>query len=172
MLAARGQTWADIFHQFAIGNYFFASSYAEGALYATVPGVGPQAQQVAANPSASASIPMAHASNDYYLLTGSGGSTSLRVTVTLPGPETGPRASAIVMRAAGNDPPVALISGNSTLLPFDSTVTGVLLVLTNGSTRFDGCGTDQTPPFFTCYGTPLDETVSFGVTALVEPSGP
>lgn len=166
MLAARGQTWADIFHQFAIGNYFFASSYAEGALYATVPGVGPQPQPLPV-PFAG-SIPMGHLSTDYYLFTPSAGSTNMSVTATLPGPETGPRASVVVMRPTGNDPPVPLTSGSPAIFPFDSSVTGILLVLSNGSTRFANCDTAQVPPFYSCFGMPLDDN-AFSVSADPSP---
>jgi hypothetical protein len=171
MLATRGQAWADVLHQFAIANYSVGSSYAEGALYMTVPGVGPQPQALPVP--FSGSIPMGHLSNDYYLFTPPGPpTTQLTLTVTLSGPETNPRASAIVLRATGNDPPVPLVSGVPTPLPFDSSVgvTGIVLVLSNGSTRFVGCDTDQLPPFFSCFGAPVDDTVSFAVSAT--PSGP
>jgi len=167
MLAVRGQVWADVFHQFAIANYFFSTSYSEGALYATVPGVGPQPQPLSAP--GSGSIPMGHLSNDYYMFTPTGAGPTLTLTVTLSGPETNPRASAVVLRAAGNDPPVPLSSGVPTPLPFDTTVTGVLLVLTNGSTRFASCDTAQAPPFYSCFGVPLDDSVSFAVDAAVGP---
>lgn len=164
MLAARGEGWADVFHQFAIANYFFSTSYAEGALYATVPGVGPQAQPLAVP--GSGSIPMGHLSNDYYIFTPPGAGATLTLTVTMSGPETSPRATAIVLRPTGNDPPVPLTSGvPSTPLPFDPSVTGILLVLSNGSTRFAGCDTDPAPPFFSYFGFPVDDTVSFAVNA-------
>ncbi|MEX0816505.1 MAG: MXAN_6640 family putative metalloprotease [Gaiellales bacterium] len=163
MLAARGQVWADTFHQFAIANYFVGSSYGEGPLYMTVPGVGPQPQPLAL-PSAG-TIPMGHLSSDYYLFTPPGAGTTLRLTVTLSGPETNPRATAIVLRPTGNDPPVPLTSGVEATLAFDSSVTGVLLVLTNGSTRFTGCETAPSPPFFSCFGFPVDDNVSFTVSA-------
>jgi hypothetical protein len=163
MLAVRGQVWADVFHQFAIANYFFSTSYSEGALYATVPGVGPQPQPLAV-PFAG-SIPMGHLSNDYYSFTPSAGTTQLTLTVTMSGPEANPRATAIVLRATGSDPPVPLTSGVAAILPFDASVTGVLLVLSNGSTRFVGCDTDQLPPFFSCFGAAVDDTVSFAVNA-------
>lgn len=164
MLATRGQSWADTFHQFAIANYFFRTSYSEAALYATVPGVGPQPQPLTVP--GSGSIPMGHLSNDYYMFTPPpGGGTTLTLTVTMSGPETNPRASAIVLRAGGNDPPVPLTSGVAAVLPFDSTVTGVLLVLSNGSTRFAACDTVQVPPFYSCFGVPVDDNVSFAVNA-------
>lgn len=163
MLAARGQGWADVFHQFAIANYFVGSSYAEGPLYMTVPGVGPQPAPLAVP--FSGSIPMGHLSTDYYMFTPPGGDPMLNLTVTMSGPETNPRASAVVLRATGNDPPVPLTSGAATPLPFDSSVTGVLLVLSNGSTRFSGCDTAPAPPFFSCFGFPVDDTVSFAVSA-------
>jgi hypothetical protein len=94
-----------------------------------------------------------------------GGGTTLTLTVTMSGPETNPRASAIVLRAGGNDPPVPLTSGVAAVLPFDSTVTGVLLVLSNGSTRFAACDTVQVPPFYSCFGVPVDDNVSFAVNA-------
>jgi hypothetical protein len=167
MLATRGQGWADIFHQFAIANYFFSISYVEGALYATVPGVGPQAEALPVP--FSGSIPMGHLSNDYYVFTPSPGSTNMSLTVTLPGPETGPRASVVVMRPTGNDPPVPLTSGSPTVFPFDAaSVTSILLVLSNGSTRFAGCDTDQVPPFFSCFGTPVDDG-AFSVSAAPSP---
>ncbi|MEX2031395.1 MAG: MXAN_6640 family putative metalloprotease, partial [Dehalococcoidia bacterium] len=125
-LSTRGQIWPDVFHQFAIANYFFRTSYTEGALYATVPGVGPQPQPLPV-PFAG-SIPMGHLSTDYYMFTPSPGSTNMSVTATLPGPETGPRASVVVMRPTGNDPPVPLTSGSPAIFPFDAaSVTGILL---------------------------------------------
>lgn len=165
MLATRGQAWADVFHQFAIANYFFRTSYAEGALYATVPGVGPQPSPLAV-PFAGG-IPMGHLSNDYYLFPTGGGGPTMTLTVTMSGPETNPRASAIVIRTTGNDAPIPLTSATPTQIPIDSSVTGVLLVLSNGSTRFSGCDTDQAPPFFSCYGFPVDDTVSFSVSASI-----
>jgi hypothetical protein len=167
MLATRGQGWADVFHQFAIANYFFRTSYAEAALYATVPGVGPQPQPLPV-PFAG-SIPMGHLSTDYYLFTPSPGSTNMSVTVTLPGPETGPRASVVVIRPTGNDPPVPLTSGSPAIFPFDAaSVTGILLVLSNGSTRFVNCDTAQVPPFYSCFGMPLDDN-AFSVSADPSP---
>jgi hypothetical protein len=163
-LAARGQVFADVFHQFAIANYFFRTNYSEGALYGTVSGVGPQPQPLAVP--GSGSIPMGHLSNDYYMFTPPGAGATLRLTVTMSGPETNPRATAIVLRATGNDPPVPLTSGVEATLAFDSTVTGVLLVLSNGSTRFVGCDTDLVPPFFSCFGFPSDDNVSFAVSAM------
>lgn len=166
MLATRGQAWADTFHQFAIANYFFRTSYSEGALYATVPGVGPQPQPLGLGGS---SIPMGHLSNDYYMFTPPGGTTThLNLAVTMSGPETNPRASAIVLRPTGNDPPVPL-SASATSIPFDPSVSGVLLVLSNGSTRFLGCDTDLVPPFFSCYGFPADDNVFFAVSATPSP---
>lgn len=162
VLATRGQGWADVFHQFAIANYLFRTSYSEGALYATVPGVGPQPTAL---PLGAHSIPMGHLSNDYYLFTPPGGTTQLKLMVSMSGPETNPRASAIVLRPTGNDPPVPLTSAVEATLPFDASVTGVLLVLSNGSTRFLGCDTAQVPPFFSCYGFPADDNVSFAVSA-------
>ena len=109
---------------------------------------------------------MGHLSNDYYMFTPPGAGATLTLTVTMSGPETNPRATAIVLRATGNDPPVPLTSGvPSPPLPFDSSVTGVLLVLSNGSTRFIGCDTDLVPPFFSCFGFPSDDNVSFAVSA-------
>jgi hypothetical protein len=166
MLASRGQAWADVFHQFAIANYFFRTSYSEGALYATVPGVGPQPQPLSLP--GSGSIPMGHLSNDYYLFTPPPGTTGLDLTVTMSGPETNPRASAVVLRGAGNDAPIPLVSGLNPIT-IDPTVTGVLLVLSNGSTRFLGCDTDGVPPFFSCYGFPADDNVSFAVSATTTP---
>lgn len=99
------------------------------------------------------------------MFTPPGGASSLTLTVTMSGPETNPRASAIVLRATGNDPPVPLASGVSTPLTIDPSVTGILLVLSNGSTRFAGCDTDPAPPFFSCFGFPVDDTVSFAVNA-------
>jgi hypothetical protein len=167
MLAARGQVFADVFHQFAIANYVFRTSYSEGALYATVPGVGPQPEPLAVP--GSYSIPMGHLSNDYYMFTPPGGTTHLNLTVTMSGPETNPRASAVVIRTTGIDGPTPLSSATPQPIPIDPTVTGVLLVLSNGSTRFIGCDTDLVPPFFSCFGFPVDDTVSFAVDAKTSP---
>jgi hypothetical protein len=166
MLATRGQAWADVLHQFAIANYSVGSSYAEGPLYVTVPGVGPQPQPFAVP--GSGSIPMGHLSNDYYMLIPPAGTTQLNLMVTMSGPETNPRASAIVLRGAGNDAPIPLASG-TTPIAIDPTVTGVLLVLSNGSTRFLGCDTDGVPPFFSCFGFPADDNVFFAVSATTVP---
>jgi hypothetical protein len=164
MLATRGQGWADVFHQFAIANYFFSTSYAEGALYATVAGVGPQAEVPTTS---SSTIPMPHLSNDYYLFPTGGGGPTMTLTVTMSGPETNPRASAVVIRTTGNDAPIPLTSSTPTPIPIDVSVTGVLVVLSNGSTRFTGCDTDLVPPFFSCFGTPVDDTVSFTLSASI-----
>ena len=164
MLASRGQAWPDVFHQFAIANYFFRTSYSEGALYATVPGVGPQAEVPSTS---SISVPMPHLSNDYYLYPTGGGGPTMTVTVTMTGPETNPRASAVVIRTTGNDAPIALTSGTPTSIPIDSSVTAVLIVLSNGSTRFTSCDTDVAPPFFSCFGTPVDDTAPYTVTVSI-----
>ena len=54
-------------------------------------------------------------------------------------------------------------------ITFDSTVSKVVVVVTNASTRFTHCFSDQKPPFFSCFGQPRDDsaTKSYKLDLLV-----
>jgi hypothetical protein len=177
-LAARGTTFADIFPQFGIGNFTPETSYAEGPLYVSRPNVGPVPsaafQLTSAAPSVNpAPILMPHMSNDYYgLVPGAGlsGSATLAVNVSLPG--IGGAANLIVLGTNGSKSVVPIpvnTAGNGSVsgVQFGTgAVAGVVLVLTNSSTRFDRCGEDMTAPFHSCDGFPVDDTsYTFSATA-------
>ena len=110
---------------------------------------------------------MSHLSNDYWFFKPGAGTTTLDVDFDFPGSVTSPRATVLSFDTDG-----ALVaqqeivldgSGAGSLagLTFDNTVSKVVVVVTNASTRFTQCNTDfDNPPFFSCFGKPLDDSTS------------
>jgi hypothetical protein len=94
----------------------------------------------------------------------------LRVAVNGPPNRTGPEASVIVIRKSGaaSSKVVALnTAGNGTItVAFDSTVSRVVVITTNASTRYRDCYQDLTP--FACFGgVPLDQDRTYSFRAAV-----
>ena len=167
-LAARGETFRSVFAGFGAANLSPATSYVEGALYASRPNVGPLPsatfQLTAATPTVSpAPIPMPHMSNDYYALVPGGlpPTATLAVEVALPG--SGGAANLLVRRTDGSvaTVPIPLTAGgigSVAGIEFGSgAVSSATLVLTNAGTRFASCNEDLAPPFFSCGGFSLDD---------------
>ncbi len=170
-LAARGTPFATLLGDFAVANFLSATSYRRGASYASRPGVGPKPsrtfQLTAGAPDTGrrvAAVP--HMASDYYAFTPAADlppGSRLTVEVDLPGAETSPRATLLVLKQGGVVERTAIaLDGNgvgsvTTAELAGGSVTGAVLVLTNASTRFTGCGRDRRPPFVSCLGTPLDD---------------
>jgi hypothetical protein len=181
-LMARGTTFGDVFPAFGVANFTPETSYAEGPLYRTVRNVGPVPSATyeltsaapAVNP---APIEMPHMSNDYYgFVPGPGltAASTLAVRVTTQG--VGGAANLIVFNVDGTRTvvPVPIFGGTSSLttVPFGlGVVSRVTLVLTNASTRFDRCGDATRPPYYSCYGFPVDDH-AYTFTATATPDEP
>jgi hypothetical protein len=109
---------------------------------------------------------MTHMSNDYWFFKPGAGTTTLDVDVDFRFAVTSPRATLLSFNAGGGivEQEVALDASGDTNPPvsvtFDSTVAKVVIVVTNASTRFTQCGSDQRAPFFSCFGKPLDDSTS------------
>jgi hypothetical protein len=168
-LAARGTSFRDAFASFGAGNLTLPTAYAEGALYAARPGVGPLpsgtfALTAAAPQVSPAPILMPHMSNDYYAFVPGAGllpTSTLAVQVALPGGNG--VATILVQRSDGTTTtvPVPLdAAGAGTVSGIEfapGAVTRAVLVLTNAGTRFNRCNQALSPPFFSCGGFPLDD---------------
>jgi hypothetical protein len=110
---------------------------------------------------------MTHMSSDYWIFKPGTGTTTLTVDADFPTSATSPRATVMSFNTGG-----ALVAsqeivldgnGDGSLagLTFDSTVSKVIVVVTNASTRFTQCNTDfDNPPFFSCFGKPVDDFAS------------
>jgi hypothetical protein len=160
-LQARGASFADVYADFAVANFLPASSYTEGTRY-----IAPRPTRVfSVGPAGIARfrVPMFHVSNDYYSLVPAAlpPTATLTITLDLPEPATAPRASALVFRPDRLERIPALLDpalGRWTItVPSFPTASRVVLVLTNGSTRF-ACWRRQV---FSCHGQPLDDNVDF-----------
>ncbi len=173
-LAARGTTFGTIFPAFGVANFTPETTYAEGALYLMFEDVGPAPvvhSLTAAAPTVTQPVRMPHISNDYYAFTpGTGLTPTSTLTVAVSAPGVGGAANLIVLRTDGTRTvvPVPISGGAGTVsgVPFGLGVARVVLVLTNAGTRFNRCGRDRRPPFYSCSGFPLDDAdYTFSATA-------
>ena len=171
VLATHGVTLADFFADFGATNLLPAipGAYQEGGSYPTIVPSATQLVGPGGLPR-SPGIGMPHLSNDYYSFVPSGVSTSsiLTLDVELPGPETSPRAQAVVQGSDGSVsrlPAVQdVVPGHwKIIVPNFGLASRVTLVLTNGSARY----TCWQRKIYSCQGTPLDDNVSDFYTATI-----
>ncbi|MGH2995085.1 MAG: MXAN_6640 family putative metalloprotease, partial [Gaiellaceae bacterium] len=160
-LAARGATFRQVFAEFGAANAAPRRWYKDGSRY-------PRAGVVTLDPLVPGSYepfawPMLHLSNDYLSFVPGTGATTLEIALDLPDPVTNSAATVLVFQTDGTVQQAAFnlnSSGNGSVtgLPFaPGSVSKIVLVLTNGSTRFTRCRTDRTPPVYSCHGVPLDD---------------
>ena len=109
----------------------------------------------------SADLGLTHMSNDYWFFKPGTGATTFDVDANFPSAVTSPRATVLSFDTGGNITETEItLDGNgdgglAAPITFDSTVSKVVIVVTNASTRFTNCNTDfQNPPFFSCAGQP------------------
>lgn len=161
-LGDRGETFRRVFAEFGAANAAPRRWYKDGSRYpragvATFDPLGPGSY-------APLTWPMLHLSNDYLGFVPGTGATTLSIALDLPNPVTNPAATVLVFKTDGSVQQSAFSlnsSGNGSVtgLPFaPGSVNRVVLVLTNGSTRFERCRTDGRPPLYSCRGVPLDDT--------------
>lgn len=165
-LTERGLVFADVFARFAVANRLLDYTDASTAGYPATPssrtwGIGPNQRGARTQ-----AWKINHLATRYFsFVPGKRASTTgkLRLWITLPA--NGARASLVVVRmdnsvsvwhlkqnAAGQSNP-RLGFGRGTIKRVD-------LVLSNGSTRM-ACWTSFGPPFYSCFGRPLDDARSF-----------
>jgi hypothetical protein len=162
--------WA--FADFAVWNDRPAKFYEEGDAYPSAP-VSRSATLTRATPSMSSTAKLDHLTNRSVVARrGSGLRADARLRVTVNGPpnRTGPEASVVVIRKSGaaSSKVVALnTAGNGTVtVAFDTTVSRVVVITTNASTRYRDCYQDLTP--FACFGgVPLDQDRTYSFRAAV-----
>ena len=172
-VSLRGDDFPSVYADFGVANLAPASGYREGAAY---PAPKPT-RTMAVSPAGvgRTAVTMFHLANDYYAFTPDGleaGST-LTLTLELPPPAAGPRARALVEGAGGVVSHIsaeydeALERWLVRVPDFDAT-RRVVLVLTNGSTRY-ACWRRQV---YSCQGRPVDDVDFYfdaTVTAPVPP---
>ena len=162
--------WA--FADFGVWNARPAKFYDEGSAYPTAP-VARTATLTGGAPSMASTAKLDHLANRHVAVRrGSGVAANARLRVTVNGPAygTGPEATVLVIRKSG-----AAFSRIVTLntagdgavtVVFDSTVSRVIVVTTNASTRYTNCFSDQTP--FACFGgVPRDQNMTYRFQAEV-----
>ena len=162
--------WA--FADFGVWNARPAKFYDEGGAYPSAP-VSRSATLTRAAPSMSSTAKLDHLTNRSVVVrrgSGLGADARLRVTVNGPPSGTGPEASVVVIRKSGaaRSKVVALnTAGNGAVtVAFDSTVSRVVVITTNASTRYRDCYQDLTP--FACFGgVPLDQDRTYSFRAAV-----
>jgi hypothetical protein len=166
-LGDHGETFPSVFRQFGVANVAPATWYKDGGAFKTRAGQAYTINTIDSGPGSSADLKMTHMSNDYWFFKPGAGTTTLDVDADFPGSLMSPRATVLSFDTGG-----ALVaqqeivldgSGAGSLagLTFDSTVSKVVVVVTNASTRFTQCNTDfDNPPFFSCFGEPRDDSTS------------
>lgn len=163
-LGAHGETFPPVFRQFGVANAAPAAWYKDGALFNTRAGQAYTVNTVDGGSGGSADLAMTHMSNDYWFFKPGTGASSLDIDANFPSPATSPRATVLSFDSGGGfvQQQITLdMNGDGTVtgLTFDSTVTKVVVVVTNASTRFTQCFTDfKNAPFFSCAGKPQDDS--------------
>jgi hypothetical protein len=155
-LAARGTSLTAMLAQFGAWNASPATFYTEGALYPTA-GAAPGGI-LNSGEQANGGLGMLHLSNDYFAFTPGNAPSPATLTFQLNFPPGVSAATAVQFTTAGGVTvfPIALDAngdGTSLALGFGTTVSKVVLVITNAGNRFV-CN-QQT--IFSCSGDPLDD---------------
>ena len=166
-LADHGENFPSIFRQFGVANAAPVAWYKDGALFNTRAGQSYVVNPVPAGGGGSADLKMTHMSNNYWFFKPGVGATALDIDVNFPSDVTSPRATVLRFDSGVAKPveqEIALDPSGDTTAPitvtFGSTVSKVVIVVTNASTRFRRCGLDNTSPFFSCLGTPRDDSTA------------
>ncbi len=166
-LGAHGETFPPVFRQFGVANAAPAAWYKDGAQFNTR--AGQKYTNTALPPAGApyaADTKMTHMSNDYWVISPGAGATTLDVDANFRSAVTSPRATVLSFDSGGAivEQEIALDGDGDGSLPapiaFDSTVAKVVIVVTNASTRFTHCFSDQKPPFFSCFGQPRDDSAT------------
>jgi hypothetical protein len=162
-IAARLETFRDVFAEFGWANASPENWYADGALYETAGfidrgtfGVGQSDDE---------SWPMFHFSNDYAQFTPAANANTIRFELNFPDTARGSNATILQLNTNGTVVPHSLTfdaSGGATsnAIPFDdATVDSVVLVFTNNSTRMRNCGSHSFSEnvTFACRGDARDD---------------
>ena len=171
----RGESFGDLFAQFGAANFQPQGSYEEGAAYEEVVGAPTLSGKFFLGSSVTSTGTVTktldHLSNRFVVFKpGSGASDAARLRVTLngPGSRTNPRATLLLFKTSGEvvRKSVALDSagdGRTSVSFSKSTITKVVLVLTNASTRYD-CWIAADSPF-SCRGFSKDDGKAFAFSA-------
>jgi mannose-6-phosphate isomerase-like protein (cupin superfamily) len=166
-LGAHGETFPSVFRQFGVANTAPATWYKDGGAFKTRAGQAYTINTIDSGPGGSADLKMTHMSNDYWFFTPGTGASTLDIEADFPAAATSPRATVLSFDTGGalvDEQEVSLDPsgvGSVAGLTFDSTVSKVVVVVTNASTRFTQCNTDfDNPPFFSCFGKPRDDSTS------------
>jgi hypothetical protein len=162
--------WA--FADFGVWNGRPATFYDEGEAYPSVP-ISRSVTLTKAAQTMSSTAKLDHLTNRFVVArrgSGLAADAGLRVTVNGPPYKTGPEASVVVIRKSGaaSSKVVALnAAGNGTVtVAFGTTVSRVVVITTNASTRYRDCYQDLTP--FACFGgVPLDQDRTYSFRAEV-----
>ena len=164
-LSDHGETFPSVFRQFGVANAAPAAWYRNGASFQTRAGQKYTANTIPGGSSGPADLGMTHMSNDYWFFKPGTGADTFDLDANFPSAVTSPRATVLSFDTGGSitETEVTLSgTGDGGLvapITFDSTVSKVVVVVTNASTRFTQCGTDdQNPPFFSCFGKPQDDS--------------
>jgi hypothetical protein len=162
--------WA--FADFAVWNARPGKYYDEGAAYPTA-AVAKTVTLTRAVSSTTSTVTLDHLTNRYVVVRrGSGlkATARLRVTINGPGYGTGPEASVLVIRKSGTAG-YRIVNLNTAgdgavTVALDTTVSRVVVIVTNASTRYTNCYSGTTP--FACLGgSPVDENRSYTFRAAV-----
>jgi hypothetical protein len=162
--------WA--FADFGVWNARPARFYDEGSAYPTAP-VARTATLTGGAPSMASTAKLDHLTNrSVAVRRGAGVAANARLRVTVNGPSygTGPEATVLVIRKSGaafaRIVTLNTAGDGAVTVVFDSTVSRVIVVTTNASTRYTNCFADQTP--FACFGgVPLDQNMTYRFQAEV-----
>jgi hypothetical protein len=164
-LGDHSETFPSVFRQFGVANAAPAAWYRDGALFKTRPGQKYTVNTVAGGGSGTADQGMTHMSNDYWFFTPGTGADTFDVDANFPSAVTSPRATVLSFDLGGAISETEIVldgtggGGLAAPITFDSTVSKVVVVVTNASTRFTQCNTDfDNPPFFSCAGKPRDDS--------------
>jgi hypothetical protein len=164
-LADHGENFTSIFRQFGVANAAPAAWYRDGALFKTRAGQSYPLNTVNGGTTGSADLPMTHMSNDYWFFKPGATATTLDIAADFPSGVPGEGATVLLFDTNGALVDAQEISldgfgdGGVNGVTFDdSSASKVIVVVTNASTQFTQCYSDQTSAsFFSCYGKPVDD---------------
>ncbi len=177
-LADSGIDFASFYNDYAVANWWPPAFYDEGAGWVSENELGQPVQLAAPMPRAlvlsskkrktpTKAMYLDHLTAGYAAFVpgrGTKARSRLVVGVDLSDAGVGARASVITETRSGRlkAVPIRIKGGVGvvTIRGFGK-LSYTALVLTNGSTRTESCGSDTSPPFFACYGVPLDDGMSF-----------
>jgi hypothetical protein len=173
-IAARGASFDDAFAEFGWANASPVNWYSDGALYPTAGYV--DRGLFGSTGSDNANRPMFHFSNDYFLFRPGPTASTIDFTFDFPTISRGSAATVLTLNQDGSVSHTAVPlatdgTGNVTGVVFDDAlVEGVVLVLTNDSTRMEKCGSHSFSESvtFACRGNALDDFFPKGFSWSME----